>query len=328
MNVRFLVDIFSKIKDLLKQELSSVDRYIEDEIPSELTLLKQISNHVVQSGGKRIRPMIVILTSKLCGYQEQNEIILAAIIEFIHTATLLHDDVVDGSNLRRGKPTANFQWGNLPSILVGDYLYTRTLQMILKFNNVPMMHVLSNAINLLVEGELRQLTYVQNPELTEAIYFKIIEAKTAILFAIATELMAILAGKEKLREPLRQYGLNLGLAFQLVDDLLDYQQTAEILGKNRGDDLAEGKVTLPLIHALAHANPQDKAFIQKAIAEANREALPEICAILESTGAYSYVYNKAKACVQQAVDALALFPASEYKTALIELAEFTLHRIS
>lgn len=328
IGIKLNVDVFTHIKLLLKQELSSMTQFIENEIPTELMLIKKISEHVIQSGGKRIRPIIVLLVSKLCGYQGKDDIALATIIEFVHTATLLHDDVVDDSSLRRGKPTANFKWGNLPSILVGDYLYTRTLQMIIKFNRLPMVKVLTDAINALVEGELRQLTYLQNPQLTEAIYFNIIENKTAILFAAAAELMTMLAEKEALRQPLRQYALNLGLAFQLVDDLLDYQQQADTLGKNAGDDLAEGKITLPLIYALEHAKPEEKAIIQKAIADKNRESLPQIHKILVETGAYSYVQQKAKTCIQHAIAALTLLPSSDYKKALIELAEFSILRIA
>ncbi|PKM05992.1 MAG: octaprenyl-diphosphate synthase, partial [Gammaproteobacteria bacterium HGW-Gammaproteobacteria-5] len=248
---------------LCAADMAAVNTLIRQQLASDVVLINQIGEHIIGAGGKRLRPMLVLLAAKALGYQGHEHVNLAAIIEFIHTATLLHDDVVDESDLRRGRKTANALWGNAASVLVGDFLYSRSFQMMVGLHRMAVMQVLADTTNAIAEGEVLQLLHVNNPDVDEAAYQRVIERKTAILFAAATRLGALLAGANTAtQEAMADYGMHLGLAFQIADDVLDYTADAQALGKNLGDDLAEGKATLPVIHAIAHADAGSRARLR------------------------------------------------------------------
>lgn len=315
------------IKALIQTDLDSTDRLIERQLNSTIPLINQLSQHIIHSGGKRLRPMLVLLSAKAFGYQGDKHITLAAIIELIHTATLLHDDVVDGSSLRRGKQTANDIWGNPASVLVGDYLYSRTFQMMVEIGAMPVMTLLSQATNTIAEGEVLQLLNRHNAHITEADYLQIISNKTGALFSVATQLGAVLSERSTVEiEAMTHFGLLLGMAFQIADDLMDYQAAADVIGKNIGDDLAEGKTTLPLIYALKHGNAEQRSLIEAAITQASTEKLPEILKVIESTGAMQYTYEIAQAKANQASQQLSIIPDSAYRNALLGLAQFAIKR--
>lgn len=315
------------IRSLVQSDLDQVDKLIDECLRSEINLIPQLSHHLIDSGGKRLRPLLVLLSAHAFAYQGQAHFQLAAIIELIHTATLLHDDVVDASDLRRGKSTANALWGNAASILVGDYLYSRAFQMMVQIENMDVLKTMAQATNTIAEGEILQLLNCKNPNTTEAEYMNVIRGKTGTLFATATQTGPLLCHSDKkLINAMIHYGMHLGIAFQLVDDALDYSSSAEKLGKNQGDDLAEGKPTLPLLYALKHGTSTQQEHIRTALLEANRDRLDLILAAIESTQAIPYTYQLAKQHVTQAVDYLRDVPDSPYRDALIALAHFAVER--
>ncbi len=318
---------FDSIRAHTVTEAEAVDRLILQELSSDVVLINQIGAYIVNSGGKRLRPMLHLLGAKAWGYSGNQHLTMAAVIEFIHTATLLHDDVVDGSDLRRGKNSVNAVWGNSASVLVGDFLYSRAFQMMVRVDQMRVMDILSYTTTLIAEGEVLQLLNCNNPATSEEKYREVIARKTAILFSAATRLSAVLTGApESIEQALSDYGLHLGTAFQLIDDVLDYKADPEELGKNLGDDLAEGKPTLPLIHAMQNSKPEESAVIKKAIEEGDREAFATVFAIVESSNAIAYTEQRADEEAQKAIDALEPLPGSVYKDAMLELALFSVQR--
>ncbi|MDO9664596.1 octaprenyl diphosphate synthase [Glaesserella parasuis] len=317
-----------QILTLVKADMQAVDQAILAQINSEVVLINQLGHYIISGGGKRIRPLIAVLAANAVGYKGQEHITCAAFVEFIHTATLLHDDVVDESDMRRGRETANARFGNAASVLVGDFIYTRAFQMMASLRSLDVLQVMSDATNVIAEGEVQQLMNVNNPETTEANYMQVIYSKTARLFEAASQCSAIVSGADQTTViAMRDYGRYLGTAFQLVDDILDYSANAEQLGKNIGDDLAEGKPTLPLLHAMRSGNLQQTALIREAIEQGGkREALDEILAIMAEHKSLDYTMERAKQEAQKAVDALAILPESEYKQALISLAYLSVDR--
>lgn len=317
-----------QILTLVKADMQAVDQAILAQINSEVVLINQLGHYIISGGGKRIRPLIAVLAANAVGYKGQENITCAAFVEFIHTATLLHDDVVDESDMRRGRETANARFGNAASVLVGDFIYTRAFQMMASLRSLDVLQVMSDATNVIAEGEVQQLMNVNNPETTEANYMQVIYSKTARLFEAASQCSAIVSGADQATViAMRDYGRYLGTAFQLVDDILDYSANAEQLGKNIGDDLAEGKPTLPLLHAMRSGNLQQAALIREAIEQGGkREALDEILAIMAEHKSLDYTMERAKQEAQKAVDALAILPESEYKQALISLAYLSVDR--
>lgn len=318
---------FSRIRQLVTEEARAVDRLILDELRSDVVLINQIGVYIVNSGGKRLRPLLLLLIAKALGYSGVHHITLAAVIEFIHTATLLHDDVVDESTLRRGQDTANALWGNSASVLVGDYLYSRSFELMVGVQKFKVMELLSKTTTAIAEGEVLQLLNCNDASTTEAKYLEVIARKTAILFSAASQLAAILADVDTNTETaLRAYGLHLGIAFQLIDDALDYMANPEELGKNLGDDLADGKATLPLIYAMQQAESSQAEILRIAIENGDRDAFKEVYAVVEQTGAIDYTAKRAQEEAQKAINALSVLPESEYKSALIDLAHFSVAR--
>lgn len=318
---------FDVIKNLTAVEAKAVDQLIINELSSDVILINQMSHYIIGSGGKRLRPMLLLLAAKALGKVNDNHLVLAAVIEFIHTATLLHDDVVDESDLRRGKESANAVWGNAASVLVGDYLYSSAFQMMVRTDNMRVMEILSTTTTAIAEGEVLQLLNCNNPDTTEEKYLDVIARKTAILFSAATRLAAVLAeADEKTEEALALYGQQLGVAFQLIDDALDYKSTTEELGKNLGDDLAEGKPTLPLIYAISHGTESQAKVVIDAIKQGSRDAFNEVYDIVIATNAIEYTEKCADEAAQKAIAALDCLPESESKAALITLAKFSVQR--
>ncbi|VTU09153.1 octaprenyl-diphosphate synthase [Actinobacillus indolicus] len=317
-----------QISNLAQADMQAVDQAILAQLNSDVVLINQLGHYIISGGGKRIRPLIAVLTANAVGYKGQEHITCAAFVEFIHTATLLHDDVVDESDMRRGRETANARFGNAASVLVGDFIYTRAFQMMASLRSLDVLQVMSDATNVIAEGEVQQLMNVNDPETTEANYMQVIYSKTARLFEAASQCSAIVSGADQATViAMRDYGRYLGTAFQLVDDILDYSANAEQLGKNIGDDLAEGKPTLPLLHAMRSGNPQQAVLIREAIEQGGkREALDEILAIMAEHKSLDYTMERAKQEAQKAVDALAILPESEYKQALISLAYLSVDR--
>jgi octaprenyl-diphosphate synthase len=321
-----LID-FDSIKNLTINETRAVDKLIINELSSDVVLINQMGHYIVGNGGKRLRPMILLLAAKALGYASNNHLILAAVIEFIHTATLLHDDVVDESDLRRGKESANAVWGNAASVLVGDYLYSRAFEMMVRTGNMRVMEILSKTTTAIAEGEVLQLLNCNNPETSEAKYLEVIARKTAILFSSATRLAAVIADADNAVEAdLAAYGQHLGVAFQLIDDALDYKAKKEDLGKNLGDDLAEGKPTLPLIYAIQNGTKNEAEIIVDAIKNGRREAFNDVFAIVQRTRAIAYTEQRANEEALKAVKSLTVLPDSEFKNALILLAQFSVQR--
>ncbi|MBZ4203238.1 MAG: polyprenyl synthetase family protein [Methylovulum sp.] len=321
-----LID-FDAIKHLTSSETKAVDQLIINELSSDVVLINQMGHYIIGNGGKRLRPMLLLLAAKALGDTSLNHLIMAAVIEFIHTATLLHDDVVDESDLRRGQQSANAVWGNAASVLVGDYLYSRAFEMMVRTGNMRVMEILSKTTTAIAEGEVLQLLNCNNPETTEEKYLQVIARKTAILFSAATRLSAVIAKVDaETEEHLANYGQHLGVAFQLIDDALDYQATQEDLGKNLGDDLAEGKPTLPLIYAIKNGTPSEADIIINAIKMGDKNAFQEVYRIIQRTKAIDYTEHCANQEAQQAIACLACLPDSEFKEALILLAKFSVQR--
>ena len=318
---------FDSIKNLTAAETRAVDQLILNELSSDVVLINQIGHYIIGNGGKRLRPMLLLLAAKALGNFNDHHLTLAAVIEFIHTATLLHDDVVDESELRRGKESANAVWGNAASVLVGDYLYSSAFEMMVRTNNMRVMDIMSKTTTAIAEGEVLQLLNCNNPDTTEAKYLEVIARKTAILFSTATRLAAVISGSNAaIEDALAIYGQQLGVAFQLIDDALDYKASTEELGKNLGDDLAEGKPTLPLIYAIEHGTPDQARIVIDAIRHGSRDAFNEVYAVVKATNAIEYTEQCAERAAEQAIAALASLPDSEYKTALEQLARFSVQR--
>lgn len=317
----------SPIHAAVAEDFAAVNRTILAQLASRVPLVETIGNYIIESGGKRLRPLLVLLAARSLGYDGNRHINLATLIEFMHTSTLLHDDVVDESHMRRGKTTANDAWGNAPSVLVGDFLYSRSFQMMVEVGSMRVMEVLSGATCTIAEGEVLQLTNIGNPDIDEAAYFETIQGKTAMLFEAASHSGAILAGASAEQEAaLQRFGRYLGLAFQLVDDLLDYQGDAKAMGKNVGDDLAEGKPTLPLIQAMAKGSPEQAKLIRRAIREGGLDHLEEVLTIVRETGALEYTRERAVAMADQALAELDALPPSVYRDTMAELAHLAVDR--
>jgi octaprenyl-diphosphate synthase len=315
------------IREQLNDDWPAVNREIVAQLSSDVALVNSVANYIVNSGGKRLRPLLVLLSARACGYQGDQHVLAAAIIEFIHTATLLHDDVVDESTLRRGQQTANAVFGISASVLVGDFLYSRSFQMMVQLGQMRIMEILAEATNTIAEGEVLQLMNCNDPDTTEAQYMEVIERKTAKLFDAGMLIGAILADQTRsVEDAMSLYGRKLGTAFQLADDALDYSSNNEDLGKNVGDDLAEGKPTLPLIHALRRGSAAEQLAIRKAIEEGGLDQLDTIIAAIESTGALAYTMQQARIAADEAVAALATVPESSFKESLIALAHFAADR--
>ncbi len=317
------------IRALIKTDLAATHDHICNELLSDIPLIKQLAQHILSSGGKRIRPIVVLLAAKACQYDAKQHVPLAAAIELIHTATLLHDDIVDASTLRRGNPTANHLFGNEASVLVGDFLYSRAFQLILTLGYPDISLLFANATSLIAEGELLQLAHCNDPDVTEAYCFDVIHRKTAKLFEIAAEAGAILSNPDtQCIRALKNYGIHLGTAYQLIDDALDYESSAHEMGKNAGDDLAEGKPTLPLIYAMKHASKKEVDLLRDAIYKGSRKNFDVILGIIESTGAIEYTASAAELEIKKAIKCLDFLPDSPWRNALHELADFVITRNS
>ncbi|MCG6967103.1 MAG: polyprenyl synthetase family protein [Chromatiaceae bacterium] len=318
---------FSSIRGLIEDDLRATDALILDRLSSDVVLINQVGHYIVNSGGKRLRPMIVLLAARALGYQGNAHIDLAAIVEFIHTATLLHDDVVDDSEQRRSRDTANAVWGNAASVLVGDFLYSRSFEMMVAVDSMRVMAVLSHATNRIAEGEVLQLLNCNDPDTDETRYREVILRKTATLFEAGARLGAIISAADPATEAaLAAYGLHLGMAFQMIDDALDYGSSGVDIGKNLGDDLAEGKPTLPLIRAIERSDPATRSMLRGVIEKGGTEQIDDVLAAIESTDAIAYTARLAADEATQARQALEALPASAYRSALAALAEFSVDR--
>ncbi|MFZ2506930.1 MAG: octaprenyl diphosphate synthase [Steroidobacteraceae bacterium] len=315
------------IRALVESDLAAVDREIRRQLASDVALVNQVGDYIVGAGGKRLRPLLVVLAARAAGATDSAHVPTAALIEFIHTATLLHDDVVDDSSKRRGRDTANEIFGNPASVLVGDFLYSRAFQMMAALDSAAVIRVMSDATNTIAAGEVLQLMNSGNPDTTERSYLEVIYRKTARLFEAGAQIAAIVArAPPAVESALARYGKHLGIAFQLIDDALDYRGDESELGKNVGDDLAGGKPTLPLIHALRHGDPATTRMIREAITNGGTEDQAPIRAIIESTGGLDYTLRFAECESEQALEALAAIPASDYRDALGALARFAVTR--
>lgn len=320
----------SEINALMADDMTGVNQLIATQLQSDVALVNQLGMYIVNSGGKRLRPLLAVTAARAVNYQGEGHLTLATIIEFIHTATLLHDDVVDASELRRGKETANALFGNEASVLVGDFLYTRAFQLMVTLNSMKVMGILADATNMISEGEVLQLMNCNDPNTTEASYFDVIYGKTGKLFEAATQLGAVLAEQPPAVEvALAAYGRHLGTAFQLVDDLLDYTSNSETMGKQAGDDLAEGKPTLPLLYAMWHGNPDESALLRQAIEQGNgRDLLDQVLDIMKRTGALAYTRDCALKEAALAQEQLIALPDTPYRDALYALADIAVERVA
>ena len=319
---------FDDVLALSRDDMAAVDQLVSDSLASDVALVSQVSEYIILSGGKRLRPVIVLLASRALGYEGDQHCRSAAIIEFIHTATLLHDDVVDSSARRRGRDSANTVFGNQASVLVGDFLYSRAFQMMVDIDSMRVMQILADATNTIAAGEVLQLMNVHDPDTTEDSYRQVIYRKTARLFEAGAQIAAVLANRPADEAAMIAYGQHLGEAFQLVDDALDFNATAQELGKNLGDDLAEGKATLPLIYAMQQGSKAEREMIRKAILSGGLDQLDNIQAVIESTGALKYTATRAQEAADLAMTALSGIPESDHKQALIAIAEFAVQRRS
>ncbi|WOD08717.1 octaprenyl diphosphate synthase [Marinomonas sp. GJ51-6] len=321
----------TQIHDVVANEFGQVNEYIVSQLSSDIPLIEQIGYYIISNGGKRLRPLLVLLAAKASeelNSEKQHQVIqMATIIEFIHTSTLLHDDVVDESDMRRGKKTANEEWGNAPSVLVGDFLYSRAFQIMVDVGSMQCMKVLAETTNVIAEGEVQQLINCGDPDTTEESYLKVIQYKTAKLFEGAALCGAIIANaNSETQEALRQYGMYVGTAFQLIDDVMDYTSTAEEMGKSVGDDLAEGKPTLPLIYTMKHGSIEAAGRVKNAILTGGLEQLDTIIKDVQACGAIEYTEKKAQQQADMAISAIDKLPESAYKTALISLAHASVKR--
>jgi octaprenyl-diphosphate synthase len=318
---------FDDVMAVSRSDMEAVDQIIHQRLSSDVALVNQLSHYIVNSGGKRLRPLIALLSAKVFDYQGSMHYLLAAIIEFIHTATLLHDDVVDESDLRRGNETANALFGNAASVLVGDFLYSRAFEMMIDVDDMRVMQILATTTNVIAEGEVMQLMNVHDAETTEEKYLEVIHCKTAKLFEAATQLGAVLCKRDKKEEQaMAAYGRYLGSAFQLIDDVMDYSSDSEKMGKNVGDDLAEGKPTLPLIYAIKQGTPEQAALIKNAVEKGGYDNIEQVQVIIEQTGALTYTEAMAQQQAQLAIDSLSILPESENKTLLENIARLSVYR--
>lgn len=317
----------ARFRALVAADLEALDAFIRQQLRSDVVLVNQVGRYIVESGGKRLRPLLVLLAAHACGYRGRDHVPLAAIVEFIHTATLLHDDVVDESDRRRGRDTANARWGNAASVLVGDFLYSRSFQMMVTVDSMRVMGILADTTNTIAEGEVMQLMHAGDPDTDETSYLRVIDSKTAKLFEAATRLGAVLAERpEKEELALADYGRHLGTAFQIADDVLDYSADGDALGKNLGDDLAEGKATLPLIHAMRESDGERLQLLRRAIETGDRSLLPRVMEAIRLTGALEAAGGRARSEAAAARKALDALPASDYRDAMIELADYAVER--
>ena len=318
---------FKSVQDLVAEDMEGVNSAIRQYLHSDVALINQMANYIINSGGKRLRPILAILCARACGYSGDKHCLVAAIIEFIHTATLLHDDVIDESSLRRGHETANAIWGNETTVLVGDFVFSRSFEMMVDVGEMRVMEILARASNTIAEGEVMQLLNCNDPDTTEDRYMMVIQSKTAKLFEAACQLGAILAGQNnQVEQACAAYGTHIGTAFQLKDDLLDYQASPEEMGKNIGDDLAEGKPTLPLIHALKNSNGSTAEMIRDAIINGGKQRLQEIMQVIEATDAIAYTEDAANRQALNAKLQIEMLPNNPYREALIELTNFAIAR--
>lgn len=316
-----------QVRAVVSTELDAVNTVIVEQLRSDVAMVESIGQYIVDAGGKRLRPMLVLLAARALDASSEAHVKFAAVVEFIHTATLLHDDVVDVSQLRRGKPTANAEFGNAPSVLVGDFLYTRAFQLMVALENHDLLRMMADTTNTIAAGEVLQLIRAGDADTTEAQYFDVIDRKTAALFAAACEGAVLLAHRDQATaESLAHYGRSLGIAFQLIDDVLDYEGDPELTGKNVGDDLAEGKPTLPLIHVLRQGNAAQAALVRRAISEKRREDFAEVVQAVRDTGGLDYTRTEAHKRRDQALDALQVLPASPAREALEDLAQLSVSR--
>ncbi len=312
---------------VIAADMLAVDAAIRSQLHSDVPLVSQIADYIISAGGKRIRPALVLLAANAWGYRGHDHIKLAAVVEFIHTATLLHDDVVDESALRRGRETANALFGNAASVLVGDFVYSRAFQMMVSVQNMRVMQILADATNVIAEGEVLQLMNMHDPDVTEARYLQVIRSKTAKLFEAATELGSLVAGApEDGIAASAEYGRSIGTAFQLIDDVLDYSGKADDIGKNVGDDLREGKPTLPLIYLIQHGSPQQRELVRNCIANGDEAHFDEVLAAITASGALDYTREQAERAAARAKDAIAGLPEGAHKSALLALADFAVDR--
>jgi len=317
----------SHIHKIVEDDLSALNQTVVAQLHSNVPLIESIGQHIIGAGGKRIRPVLVLLTSNNLEYEGNNHIELATVIEFLHTATLLHDDVVDMSEMRRGRPTANTKWDNPSSVLVGDFIYSRAFELLVGIGDMAIMDVMASTTNKISEGEVLQLVNQHNTKATEDDYLEVILNKTAILFAGACKSAAILAGaNDFIQGTLHQFGLQVGMAFQLVDDVLDYSGSSETMGKNVGDDLAEGKPTLPLIYAMQNGSSKEKALIENAIRHGGLDHLDNIVETVMGSGALDYTKNRANQCIETALTCLDCLPDNEFKDGLAAVADAALNR--
>jgi len=322
------------IQALAARDMARVDALIRRRLASDVVLINQVAEHIVAAGGKRLRPMLLLLAAAACGKRDADgdgvgadAHQLAAVVEFIHTSTLLHDDVVDESDLRRGRSTANAVWGNAASVLVGDFLYSRSFQLMVELDSMEVQRILADTTNRIAEGEVLQLLHVRNPDTDEDAYLRVIERKTAVLFAAATRLGAVLAGADAATcDALHDYGLNLGYAFQIADDVLDYSADEAALGKHLGDDLAEGKATLPLIHAMAHADAAVRSLLRRAIEEGDASAMPTVLEAIAAARSLDYSLARAHDYAEAAEAALDDLADGPHVAALRGLARYAISR--
>jgi octaprenyl-diphosphate synthase len=318
--------LISRFQNPVKAEFAAVNDLIVSSLHSDVDLVENIGHYIVESGGKRLRPLLVLLSAMANDYRGQQHVTAAAVIEFIHTATLLHDDVVDVSALRRGRRTANSQWGNAPSVLVGDFLYSRAFQMLVEIGNLPIMAVIADASNLISEGEVQQMANAGNPEMGESTYNEVIYKKTAVLFEASARIGGILAGQ--CEQQMAAFGKHLGMAFQITDDILDYRGVVGDVGKNIGADLAEGKMTLPLIYAREQADVETSKLIKDIVRGQRKEEFNTILGVVEASGGLDYALGIAQYQVQQARLALVDRPRNSHTEALLALADFSISRMN
>ncbi|HEX5515810.1 MAG TPA: octaprenyl diphosphate synthase [Gammaproteobacteria bacterium] len=315
------------IRSLIADDLNAVNALIQARLRSDVVLINQLATYIINSGGKRLRPMLVLLAGRANGYRPESHAQLAAVIEFIHTATLLHDDVVDASELRRGQDTANSIWGNEASVLVGDFLYTRAFELMVELGNMRVMEVMAKATNAVAAGEVMQLMNCHDPDVSEELYLEVIYRKTGALFEAGCQLAAVLADADTEHQiAMAAYGRHLGTAFQLIDDVLDYTGSSAEIGKNIGDDLVEGKPTLPLIYAMRNGNDSQRSLIRAVIEQGGLDRIEEVHAAVENTGAITYTRRLARVEADRAIESLHCLPDSAHKAALQALADFSVER--